>query len=73
MKDFPMSSFFAAGMIVSVCWVGWDKLDGNVLCRQLGYPGAFAAVIFPRRKGEVNSLYWLNDINCYGTESSIQV
>ena len=52
----------------TICGDGWDMREGNVICRQLGYPSASKTLIgahFGQGCGPVHR------VNCYGNESSI--
>lgn len=51
----------------TVCDYGWDLNDANVVCRQLGFPGARAALQggdAPYGSGQI----WLYDVGCTGSE-----
>ena len=55
----------------TVCDDGWDALDAQVACRQLGYPSAEATAlsgfVVPDGTGQI----LLDDVNCVGTEINI--
>ena len=54
----------------TVSHYNWDILDANVVCRQLGYDGAMAALhhaAFGKGKGMI----WLDEVKCTGNERSI--
>ena len=54
----------------TVCDDGWDINDAQVVCRQLGFDGAFVArsqAYYGQGSGQI----WLDDVNCVGTESNI--
>ena len=54
----------------TVCDNDWDLRDANVVCRQLGFPGAVAAnkaAAFGRGEGQI----WMNDVRCTGNENNL--
>ena len=69
-KEEGRVEIFHNGVWGTVCDNNWDIKDGQVVCRELGFPGAHSA---PRRAwfGEGTGSIWLNDLQCDGTESSI--
>ncbi|XP_050961092.1 galectin-3-binding protein A-like [Labeo rohita] len=54
----------------TVCDDGWDMAEAQVVCRQLGFPGAIS-VMSGGRYGEGSGPVWLDDMNCKGSESSL--
>ena len=55
----------------TVCDNGWDFNDAQVVCQELGYGNAKAAVshaFYGRGRGKK---IWLDDLNCIGTEWTI--
>ena len=62
---------FHNGSWGTVCDDSWDINDARVVCRALGYPGAYSAphsAYFGQGIGQI----WLDDVRCSGHETSIQ-
>jgi hypothetical protein len=54
----------------TVCSNGWDLNDANVICRELGFPEAFAA--YGRAYfGSGNGTIWLDNMRCTGSEAML--
>ena len=54
----------------TVCDDGWDLVDANVFCRELGFKRAERAALraaYGKGKGQV----WLTDLRCSGDERSL--
>ena len=59
------------GVWGTVCDSGWDLLDAQVLCRQLGFGKAVAA-IRNSPYGQSTRQNWLANLYCVGTEQTIK-
>ncbi|XP_071800220.1 scavenger receptor cysteine-rich type 1 protein M130-like isoform X2 [Asterias amurensis] len=62
---------FHSGQWGTVCDDDWDITDANVVCRQLGYPGATTAwqsAHFGQGTGQI----LMDDVNCVGNEDRLQ-
>ncbi|XP_062577315.1 deleted in malignant brain tumors 1 protein-like [Saccostrea cucullata] len=54
----------------SVCDIGWDKREAEVVCKSIGYSGGVPAP--SSTFGEKNNQVWmLGDVYCYGSETSL--
>ncbi|XP_048342000.1 macrophage receptor MARCO [Sphaerodactylus townsendi] len=58
-----------AGLWGTICDDSWDKSDGLVVCRMLGYSGVVSTFSAAAGTGKI----WLDEVNCSGTESSIEI
>ncbi|NP_999762.1 scavenger receptor cysteine-rich protein type 12 precursor [Strongylocentrotus purpuratus] len=54
----------------TVCKEGWDILDANVLCRQLGFFEALPSSIYRSYGAGVGPIHW-HHMRCLGTELSL--
>ncbi|XP_052396535.1 galectin-3-binding protein A [Carassius gibelio] len=54
----------------TVCDDDWDMAEAQVVCRQLGFPGAKLFTL-GGRYGEGSGKIWLDDMKCQGSESSL--
>ena len=55
----------------SVCGSNWDLNDANVVCRQLGFPGASSDSVLAHF-GHGNGSIRLDNVNCRGHENSLE-
>ena len=54
----------------TICRDGWDILDASVVCRMLGYTGAWKAGCCEDYLGGTGPV-WLSEISCTGREKSL--
>ncbi|CAM4421261.1 unnamed protein product [Leuciscus chuanchicus] len=54
----------------TVCDDGWDLAEAQVVCRQMGFPGAIS-VTPGGQYGEGSGPIWMDDMYCKGSESSL--
>ena len=59
------------GVWGTVCDDGWDLNDAQVVCDELGY-GTATAAIRSAFYGRGSDPIWLDDVNCAGTEWTIR-
>ena len=55
----------------TVCDHGWDLHDAQVVCSQLGF-GKATAAMHNAFYGQGSGQIWLDDVDCVGTEWSIR-
>ena len=58
------------GVWGTVCDYGWDLNDTQVVCRELGY-GKATAAIHQALYGQGSGKTWLKYVNCIGTEHTL--
>ncbi|XP_077977747.1 uncharacterized protein LOC144433313 [Glandiceps talaboti] len=64
--------FYRNGTWGTVCDDYWDIHDGNVICRELGYPNGAELVLHKSVYAPISLVpMWLTDIGCDGSEDSI--
>ena len=54
----------------TVCDDSWDINDANVICRQIGFDYATEAISYAGF-GQGNGTIWLDDVECFGSETNI--
>ena len=58
---------FHAGLWGSICDHGWGMEEATVVCRQMGYPGALAAVSsVTHGEGAGTGPIWMGRLRCTG-------
>ena len=60
------------GVWGTVCDDWFDINDANVVCRELGYPGAARYIHNSFYFGQGRGRIWLDDLACTGTETSLR-
>uniref|UniRef100_A0A671TCL8 Soluble scavenger receptor cysteine-rich domain-containing protein SSC5D n=1 Tax=Sinocyclocheilus anshuiensis TaxID=1608454 RepID=A0A671TCL8_9TELE len=61
---------FHDGIWGTVCYNGWDLLDANVVCSELGC-GEAKEVKLAEYFGKSSGQIWLTKVKCFGNESSL--
>ena len=59
------------GVWGTVCDIGWDVANAQVVCRQLGYLLAEAHILTGSDVPDGTGQIWLDQVNCVGTETSL--
>ncbi|XP_072041245.1 scavenger receptor cysteine-rich domain superfamily protein-like [Amphiura filiformis] len=54
----------------SICYNNWDIRDGEVACRQMGFPGV-VNVTTGSSYGPGSGRIWLDDLDCVGNENNL--
>ena len=54
-----------------VCPDKWDKQNADVACRMMGFPGSLSSFSDKEKKKKTNLRVWLNNMQCFGNESSL--
>ena len=55
----------------TVCDDSWSTSDAKVICRQLGLPDSNAVAVGGAAFGEGTGEIWLDEVECYGSESNL--
>ena len=58
------------GVWGGVCDDEWDMSEANIVCKQLGYPGAETAT-HGGKYGHTPATIWMDNLYCYGTEETL--
>ena len=59
------------GIWGTVCDDGWNDIDADIVCRQLGFGSSGTAVIGPNNFGKGLGPVWLDDVTCTGNEFTL--
>ncbi|XP_050402747.2 scavenger receptor cysteine-rich type 1 protein M160 isoform X1 [Patella vulgata] len=59
------------GITGYICPDGFDNNDANVICKMKGFHGGFAYMYRNYYRNMVSDMRWLSNIQCTGTESSL--
>ena len=62
---------YYSGQWGSVCDVGWDINDANVVCRELGFSRASGAPL-QAKYGQGSGTIWMDGVSCQGDEVSLK-
>lgn len=54
-----------------ICENNWHTVDARVVCRQLGFDGAWTALVNMSPRSSLTSGYFLSAVNCAGSEASL--
>ncbi|XP_066951338.1 lysyl oxidase homolog 2 isoform X2 [Macrobrachium rosenbergii] len=58
------------GRWANICDDEWDEREGEIVCRQLGFPGLMK-VTYSGTYGHAQGNYWLDNLFCYGSEKNL--
>lgn len=61
---------YHSGVWGGVCDDEWDLSEAEIVCHQLGYPGAITAT-HGGKFGHTPSVIWMDNLYCYGTEKEL--
>ena len=61
-----------AGVWGTVCRSGFEKVDADVVCRQLGFPAAQEVAPVSWSFGHGGGPIWVSHLRCTGNETSIE-
>ena len=59
------------GVWGTVCSIGWDLNDAQVVCTEMGF-GRPVSTTYNALNGQDSGQIWLDSVNCVGTEQTIK-